>query len=32
VDALHAVLTHQPGDPLAPDLEVEPEAQLGVDA
>jgi hypothetical protein len=32
VDALQALLTHQPGDPLAPDVNVQPEPQLGVHA
>jgi hypothetical protein len=32
VDALEAVLAHEPGDTLAADLDIEAEAQLGVDA
>jgi hypothetical protein len=32
VDALQAVLAHQPGDPFAADMDVQAEPQLGVDA
>jgi hypothetical protein len=32
VDTLQAVVTHQPGDTLAADPDIEAEAQLGVDA
>ena len=32
VDALQAVVAHQPGDPFAADMDVQAQPQLGVDA
>ena len=32
VDALQAVVTHQPGDPFAADMDVQAQPELGVDA